>query len=848
MQSTARRFIFLLFFLSGACGLIYEVVWTRMMTLVFGISVYAVTTVLCSFMAGLALGSLYFGRVADRSRRLLFIYGVLEIGIGLFAIAFPFIMRALEPVFVFIYQNFYVNYYFFSLVRFVIIFIVLLAPTFMMGGTFPVLSRFFVRGRASMGRDLGFLYAINTTGAVAGTFLVGFVLLAYLGISKSIAVAAAANLAIGLVSVVLGRKSEVEALALDERAAETSSEPSDVPAMDLTPRTVTLVLVAIGLSGFASLGLQVLWSRILVFYLHNSTYAFSAMLTVFLFGLALGSWAFGLFAKRLRWPLAFFAVLELGIAVWSVFSLFIINRLPRVIEILAARIQSNDWYEVVTIIMAQAMVVLFVPTFLMGMTLPLAARLATPSLEGMGRKVGTVYAVNTFGTVLGSFVVGFVFIPLMGIRNSFMLIVCLNAVIAAALFLGERGHVLPVRWSAAGATVAFAAAAFLLVPGNIVTKVFSDAYGELRFYKEEVTDTIMVAERKAGWEQRTLIFADGRGTAGHFTRMEDRFYGHLPMLLHEDPKDVLVICFGAGNTMGAITRHSAAERIDCVELSPGVVEASKHFETNYNPTSDPRVHMHFEDGRNYLLGTDRKFDIIHLDPPELHTAGVVNLYTEEFYELCKARLKPGGIMSHWFNSTKITDEEQRIVVGTFQEVFPHGTVWQGPGLYSWNLIATDKPLRVPIQSIAERLAEPAVAQSLQEWDLHDPAKFVSYLLMTESTVRAYTENYPTMTDDLTIIDYTNPKSIHSGYGFVNILSAAKDIERHLPTNPYEAASEEFEGGGFDNLIELTKQTDSVVEIIDWTGTTPEEQEDYKRRITGFVEARKQVISQYARSE
>lgn len=855
MPSNARRVIFLLFFLSGACGLMYEVVWTRMMTFVFGISVYAVTTVLCSFMAGLALGSLFFGRLADRSSRLLLIYGLLEIGIGLFALAFPAIMKGLEPVFIHIYQSFYGKYYLFSFIRFLIIFAVLLAPTIMMGGTFPLLSRCFVRGEKSLGQDLGFLYAINTTGAVAGTFVVGFITLAYLGISKTIDLAAATNIAIGAAAILLGRGVRIPAAGDPVTGGEnmTESQPkAAVPHQEAvtprenaaTPSTIALVLVAIGASGFASLGLQVLWSRVLVFYLHNSTYAFSAMLTVFLLGLALGSWIFGAVITRIRRPIAFFASLELGIALWCVLSLFLLGRLPGVIRYLSALIPFNNWYEVVIIILAQAMLILFVPTLLMGMTLPLAARLVTPSLTGLGRKVGMVYAVNTLGTVLGSFVVGFILIPLLGIRNSFIILAAINAFIAAALFMGSRDTPPPVRFFAAATCVLFVAISALGVPRDIIFRRFTKAFGDLLFYKEEVTDTIMVSDRGQGWEGRTLIFADGRGTAGHWTRMEDRYYGHLPMLLHDNPKDVLVICFGAGNTMGAITRHKAPERIDCVELSRGVTEAAHYFETNNNVLDDPRVHMHFEDGRNFLLGTDQKFDIIHLDPPELHTAGVVNLYTEEFYELCKAHLKPGGIMSHWFNSTKITDEEQRIVVGTFGKVFPHGTVWQGPGLYSWNLIATDHPLRVPLQAVSERIKEPAVAANLKEFNLDDPLRFFSYLLMKEETVAAYTHGARTITDDLTIIDYTNPKSIHSGFGFVNILSAAKDIEAFLPTDPYISKMKEFEGGGLRNLIKLTEATDSVTDIIDWSGISPAQQKEDEAQLREHIEDRKLVMQKY----
>lgn len=874
-----RRAVFALFLLSGACGLIYQVVWTRMMTLLFGVTVYAVSTVLCSFMAGLAMGSLVFGRVADRSRRPLMLYGYLEIGIGLCGAIFPYAMEAVRPLFVLIHRTWYeAGHGVFSLARFGIVFPMLLVPTFLMGGTFPIVSRYFVRARGTLTRDVGFLYAVNTSGAVIGVFLVGFVLLAYLGMWNTTMIAALGNILVGIVSVLVGRHAVVslEGDALDAGQASSPVSPGapeshdrtdtpsalEAPGDDARPAWVAqLALIAIALSGFVSLGLEVLWTRVLVFHTHNSTYAFSSMLMAFLIGIAGGGWLMGLIAPRVKRPFLLFALLQVGIAVWSVGSLYGVGQLQHLTNFLADAIPFDNWAEIVVIILSQSLATLLFPATLMGMTFPLATTLATRGMGRVGRGIGDVYAANTFGTVAGSFLTGFVLIPLLTVRGSFIFLAGINCAIAALLILAG-GELAPrLRKSFVAGCVLFILAAQLVMPADVVSNDFSKTLGNLVYYNEEVTDTIMVIDLKdrngiPQKDYRMLVFADGRGTAGHATKAEDRFYAHLPMLLHPDPKEVLLICVGAGNTLGAFLDHSRMERIDCVELSPGVLEASRRFETNdgaLEPPLDPRIRMNIDDGRNYLLGSDRTYDIVHLDPPELHTAGIVYLYTREFYEAAKARLKPGGVFSHWFNASKLTAEEMRDVVATFHDVFPHGTIWQGPGIYSWNLIATDRPLTVPLRAASTIMSgEERVRANLVDAlndpgrEMVDPHFFFSHLLMDEHTLAEYSKGARILTDDLTIVDYSSPRSPYSGFGFVHIFmpSDSRRILREEARKRQDEPARKPEPGGWVYLTELAMKTDDVASIIDWTGYSDEERAAAEAAIHQKVAERKALMEKW----
>lgn len=873
---TPRRPIYAMFFLSGACGLVYQIIWMRMMTLVFGVTVYAASAVLTAFMIGLTLGSFYFGRRADRSPRPLVLYGGLEIGIGLFSLLLPFLLGAIEPLFIQIYRALSEgHYHLFSFIRFLLVFPLLLAPTFLMGGTFPLIARQFVRAELSLGRDVGYLYAINTAGAVIGSFAVGFLMLAYVGLWGSTLITAGLNVAVGLCAIALGRRGSEEPRAKqapeeEPRAKQTeqAQENADVLGSSAAPfpsprRGAALALAAIGLSGFASLSLEVLWTRVLVFHTHNSTYAFSSMLIVFLSGIALGGWLYGLLAPRIRREWTLFAALEMGIAVWSVFSLWFVGQTPRITEVMANALPFNNWFEVIALILTQTFMILLVPATLMGATFPLATRLVARGAGGaggLGRRVGDVYGVNTIGAALGSFAAGFVLIPLFGVRTSFIVVAGVNAAIAAALLLGS-GELCKTR-SRVGAALAvvFIVAAQVIMPADAIQNDFSKTLGDLVYFNEEVTDTIMVVDLKdhngvpnKAW--RMLVFADGRGTAGHPTVAEDRFYGHLPMLLSRNPESVLNICVGAGNTIGAMLTHSRLKHLDCVELSPGVKESLKYFETNNGvydkQKTDSRLRIIIEDGRNYLLATDKKYDIVHLDPPELHTAGVVFLYTREFYELAKARLKPGGIFSHWFNATKLTEDELKSVVGTFLSVFPNGTIWQGPNGYSWNLIASNEPLRIPLAD-AERViaSEPEVKANLAEVGLDDPLKFFSYLTMSPESVGKFASGAPILTDDRTRIDFTSPRSPYSGFGFMHVFSSAH-VARGLMgegvkppdgsaghPKPAPNANAHRLLGGWETIARLGAASDDPRALVDWTGENETKAAAAREGMGKFIEARR----------
>ena len=430
------------FLCSGATGLIYEVLWTRILGLVFGHTVFAITTVLAAFMAGLGLGSYLFGGVADRSSRPLRLYGFLEIGIGVYALITPFLFSRAEDIYIPLHRAFGLSFFTFSLLQFLLIFLILLIPTTLMGATLPVLSRFFVRSLEVLGGQVGRLYALNTFGAVLGTYAAGFHLIPTLGVRTTLLLAAIANIGIGALAVVfdrhlrqLGRETpggQAEAVAV---TAPESDIP--VPAPERPPAVaVWLTVVGLGISGAASMMYEVAWTRALALVIGSSTYAFSTMLVTFLTGLALGSYLYSRVAGRLRITPVFFGGLQLGIGLSALLVTPFFDRIPELFLRIFQISQSPGFMKVVQFFISA--LAMFVPTLFMGATFPCAIQIVSRAMNRVGRDVGRVYFVNTGGAIAGTMVAGFLLIPVWGLQFTLKLAVSMNLCLAVAILLASR--------------------------------------------------------------------------------------------------------------------------------------------------------------------------------------------------------------------------------------------------------------------------------------------------------------------------------------------------------------------------------------------------------------------------
>lgn len=715
--------LLVLFFLSGATGLVYEVAWTRMLTLVFGHTVHAVSTVLAAFMGGLALGSWIASRFADRLRRPLVVYGALEIGIALFALAVPPVFDRLDVVFGPIYRSLGEHDLVFGAARFALCFAILLVPTILMGATLPILSHAIASG-GPLGARLGRLYALNTLGAVTGCFLAGFALLELLGVHGSILVAALVNALVAAIAWFLGTVSLETPLSAEGGTAAAEAPRADA-AESAFPAWLPFVY---GASGFVALALEVAWTRALVFSFFggNSTYAFATMLTVFLAGLGLGSLAAAAVVDRLPNRMRVMAWGEIVIGAFAFLSA------PALVYLSGMHLREfahGTWLVGTIRDVLKSATVMFVPTFAMGALFPLMARVYVGGAARAGRGVGRLYFANTAGAILGSLGAGFVLVPYLGVGRTIVALASVSVLLGAMLAASDlRATRRERQWTAIGAVVAAVAIA-IATPAGAPLQMLG-AGERMLFYKEGPAATVAVVET-ATKERRLQI--DNVWVAGTTPVMKTahKTLAHVGALLHPDPKKVLAVGFASGGTSWSYTLHPSLERIDCVEIDDTVLEARSFFtELNGRVTEDPRFHVTLEDARTFLLLGRAPYDLIATDCTDLRYKSDANLYTVEYFDLCRRRLSDDGMLVVFLPFGGLPEPFLKGVLATFLHTFPDGSVWylNNYPTHYFLLVGSTRPLRVDWRSFRDRLAAPAVRDDLASIGLADPYRLLaSYL-------------------------------------------------------------------------------------------------------------------------
>jgi spermidine synthase len=709
-----------------------------MLVLVFGASVSAVATVVSAFMAGLALGAWAFGRVADRRASGLRLYALLELLIGLFAVAFPAILAGLERIATAIHRPFEGETWIFGLARFALVFLALLVPTTLMGGTLPVLGRAVVRHLDRVGRQVAWLYAANTFGAATGCLLVALVLLEQLGLGKTILVTAAANALVA-----------AGALALSWRRGEsvgTSGAGAVVPEAATPPLAARLVFWGFALSGCAALGYEVLWTRVLSIVLHlTTTQSLSAILVVFLSGLATGGAAGTWLADRFRRPALAFGALQVVLGLAVLLSVVVLGAAPRIVQALGP---AYGFVGHVLRIHAVGFAVMLLPTFVLGLLFPIAGRIHVVGHGAVGSGLGAIYAANTAGAIAGPFVAAFVLLPWLGAQRGIQLLAWAHLAIGAAILCAHR---LGIARSSAGVVAPAGIAAVLLtvlVPADAIVSAFRPRQGTLVYHDEDAAGTVTVAEFP---DRSRLLRVNGAGEVP--TDLDSirtfRLLANLPLVLHAAPERVLVIAFGGGITLDAVDRHRPAQ-LACVEIAPAVVGAAPWFEAwnggVWRRLGPGGIRLIREDGRNHLRHTSERYDAIIGDATHPASADSWVLYTSEFYELAKSRLAPGGVLAQWLPLHGLTAADFRTVLRTFRSVFPHASLWLTPGYTV--LVATPGPLRPEIGRIHAALGEPRVREALAEVALDDPVSLLATLALDERALARYAGAGPVNTDDL----------------------------------------------------------------------------------------------------
>lgn len=766
--------------LSGAVSLVLEVVWARRLTLFLGTTAQAGAAVLGAFMLGLAVGSWVGGHWAERIRRPLRLYAFLETGIALYALLSPALLSRAQVAYAGWTNDGGSEI---PALRFLLAFVLLLPPTFLMGGTFPVLVRALEPGKGAareLTRAVGWIYGVNTLGAATGALVAGYFLIPAVGVRATIQAAAATGILVATLALTVLRTTRAD--------PESQDRGADSPIVDVGRKGLRgLLLVGFGFTGMAALLLQVAWIRALVLVLGSSVYAFSGCLAAYLLGIGLGGlaapWLFtpeprtttddrrG--ALRVAW-------LQMGVALAVFAGLPWFERLPeRFLTGFRAGL-FDSFFLSQTFLFALAASLVLVPTFLLGALFPMMTTLWARNDGSAERGVGFAYATNTLGAVAGAILGGLVVLPAVGLQWSLVAAAGIFLLVAAAFWWWAHQRCsVPRRLAGpalAGGLLILSVVALprwdqrLLTSGphfNADSLAGEMASGkelqqlvesrDLLFYAEGADATVAVVETA----RDRLLVINGKTDASLRGDLATQvLLAQLPLLVHPDPRSCLVIGLGSGITVGSATSHGGLEKIDTVEISPEVVAASRLFnEASRFALADVRVELHLGDARNRLLGTGDRWDVIVSEPSNPWISGVSNLFTLEFFELARARLASGGVMAQWFHTYRLSERDLRSLLATFGAVFPHVTIWL-PVAGDLILLGSEEPHELDYERVEIALEKAEIGEDLSRIGVTSVGDLVRNFLAPANQLGRFVGDAPLNTDDRPRIEFSAPRSLY----------------------------------------------------------------------------------------
>lgn len=673
--------LLLLFVGSGCAALVYEVVWFQLLQLVIGATAVSLGTLLATFMGGMCAGSLLLPRFVPPTRHPLRVYALLEAGIAVFGVLILFAVPVLRGPAV----------------------VLLIPPTLLMGATLPAMARW-VESTQEGVSWLGFFYGGNIAGAVAGSLLAGFYLLRLYDMATATYVAAAINLAMAALAWLLASRAPFAAPEKPQAARAGKARAAAADTRTANPHgSRTPIYVAIGLSGLAALGAEVIWTRVLSLLFGGTVYTFSIIAAAFLFGLGVGSAIGAWLARGSDRPRSLLAWCQIGVAVSVAWGAALINRAYPYWPI-DPSLAPGPWY-VFQLDVLRAFVAIVPAACFWGASFPLALAAAAPRGEDPARVVGGVYAANTIGAVIGAVAFSLLLIPGFGTQNAQRMLIFIAA--ASAFATGAWRPAL-----AALVAAGVAAATIVPVPPEVIAygrQIATFNRGANYLYNGEgLNSSIAVSETAGGIHNFHVSGKVEASTEVHDMRLQ-RLLAHVSALMHPEPKSVLIVGFGAGVTAGSFVLHPGVTRIVICEIEPLIPRmVAPFFSTeNYNVVNDPRVQIVYDDARHYILNTDEKFDIITSDPIHPWVKGAASLYTREYFDLVKAHLNPGGVVTQWVPLYESSEEVIKSEVATFFDVFPFGTIWSNQyasgGGYDVVMLAKPEPLKIDPAALEARL-------------------------------------------------------------------------------------------------------------------------------------------------
>ncbi len=775
--------VYLIFFISGISGLVYQVIWIRQFGLVFGNTIYSSSIVIGVFMLGLGLGSYVIGSFSDNKYRknpttALKLYAVSEVLIAALGLGIALLLVHLEGISSTITSyrtgEYGWHYITFSsyLVRYVIAIFTIFPITFLMGGTLTLLIRYLVRTNlSSAGWHIGLLYGLNTAGAALGCILVDFFAIPNLGLFQAQVMAVLLNLlaAVGAFWIL---NIEVRRPRLDPTPVVQDKHTT----RDFQNRSFSFVILAIVLSGFAAMGMEIVWIRFLTSAVGHLRSVYSILLMVILVGIWIGSVGGGYFARFFRRPADLYILSQLlftstcltAFLIFNEHGLYTFDEPPDPVQLSAfSGTLVNIW-----VILHPTLVLIFVPSVFMGFAFPLANAIVQTREHNVGRRAGLLYLANTLGALGGSMLSGFVLLPLLGLKWSIVTLLTVALLVTIPLLLlsksqartteiGGRLHK-PAFVIVSLMLIAGLAQWFLLPPNALLHEGSWTREGKLYFEgsnvvktSEGILETIVILDLP---ENEKALITNGHRMSSTYWQAQRymRAFSHIPLLHLRDPTDVLVICFGVGNTAHAAALHSSVRNIEVVDLSKHILEHAGYFkESNQDILNDPGVSVFVNDGRQHLrMQEHNRYDLVTLEPPPIKQAGIASLYSRDFYELVRRRLKSGGFLTQWLPLTQQPAPIVKSMIRSFIDVFPNTIMLSGVKTECILVGRKDAEIILdPVSTERKLVQSPELQEDLVKIRINSLTDIAGMFVADYQTLLSAVKDHAPVTDDFPIMEY-----------------------------------------------------------------------------------------------
>lgn len=732
-----------LLFLSGTAALVFQVLWIKQLSLVVGVEVSAIAGAVSAFFLGLALGGWLLGRKADHLRRPVRFYAKLEAAVALSCVAVTWLLARSAAAFVAAEAHS-------SLAAWLAVGLLLAIPAFLMGGTLPVLLRAVSRQQgADVSRSGGAMYAANTCGAILGALLPAFFLIPRFGVQGAALAAASLNVLAALGAWMLDRR------AGDSAAPAVSPQSAAAPLSGEARLAVALYAVA----GAVALGYEVIWSQMIVPFMSTRAFAFAIVLATYLAGLAIGAALYARWAHRVRNPWPVFGFLIAGAGLLAVLEVAMLGKWLIVAQTQAEAAvyqwTGSGFAGMCARFAVAAASLVLAPTLLLGAAFPAVLRIAVGDRQ-VGREAGAVLAGNTLGGIAGTLLTGFLLLPALGLVRTLSVLAAIAAAVGAvAAWRGRSDGRAATGWATGIAGLATLAVVAML-PADQFARLLPGASGAgLVFYEESHGGTVAVVERAGNGNRFHRLYIQGVSNSGDAmpSLRYMRLQALLPLIVHAgEPRSALVVGYGTGITAGALSQYRGLEKRAVAELLPAVLRAAPHFQGTFQAATDPGLDKRLRDGRRELQASAERWDLITLEPPPPSAAGVVNLYSRDFYQLAASRLAPQGIVAQWLPLPTQNEDDTRALIASFIQVFPHAQLWTSE-LHEMLLLGSMQPLTLDAARIQARYAQPDTAAALRAVGVPSAAALLSTWVTDRDGLARFAGDTPAVTDDRPGIEY-----------------------------------------------------------------------------------------------